>query len=103
MRSGKAMPYPNHERSTVLSPCLKSIDLFARLRAYLVGRCLPLGVRVTPAAPWAYIANSESNNVSVIDTASNTVTATVEVGAGPVGVAVNPAGTRVYVANINSD
>ncbi len=54
------------------------------------------------AAPFAYIPNSSSNNVSVIDTATNTVTATVTVGAFPVGVAVNPAGPRVYVANGDS-
>lgn len=31
------------------------------------------------AAPFAYVVNLDSNNVSVIDTASNTVTATVPV------------------------
>jgi YVTN family beta-propeller protein len=49
------------------------------------------------AAPFAYITNLGSNNVSVIDTASNSVTATIPVCCGPSGVAVNPAGTRVYV------
>ncbi len=49
--------------------------------------------------PQAYITNFSDNTVSVIDTASNTVTATVPVGAGPRGVAVNPAGTFAYVAN----
>src|SRR4051812_3951689 len=50
------------------------------------------------AAPFAYIANSRSNTVSVIDTASNTVVGTpIPVGNGPEGVAVNPTGTRVYV------
>ncbi len=51
------------------------------------------------AAPFAYITNSVSNTVSVIDTSSNTVVATVFVGIYPWGVAVNPSGTRVYVAN----
>ncbi len=37
-------------------------------------------VGVASAAPFAYIANMESNNVSVIDTDTNTVTATVNVG-----------------------
>ncbi len=54
------------------------------------------------AAPFAYITNSGSNNVSVIDTATNTVVASVTVGSIPGGVAVNPAGTRVYVANRGS-
>ncbi len=39
------------------------------------------------------------NNVSVIDTATNNVTATVHVGIYPTGVAVSPDGTKVYVAN----
>jgi YVTN family beta-propeller protein len=39
----------------------------------------------------------------VIDTATNTVTATVNVGVGPYGVAVNPDGTKVYVANLMSN
>jgi YVTN family beta-propeller protein len=51
------------------------------------------------AEPFAYIANRIGNTVSVVDTASNTVTATVPVGANPWGIAVNQAGTRVYTAN----
>ena len=52
------------------------------------------------SAPQAYITNLNDNTVSVIDTASNTVTATVPVGNVPNGVAVTPDGARVYVANI---
>lgn len=54
-------------------------------------------VSVTPA--FAYIANNGSNTVSVIDTRTNTVSATIPVGAEPYGVAVNPVTTRAYVAN----
>ena len=47
---------------------------------------------------------SVSNNVSVIDTATNTVIgAPIPVGTSPVGVAVNPSGTQVYVANMGSN
>ncbi|MDV6278648.1 YncE family protein, partial [Rhodococcus erythropolis] len=35
----------------------------------------------------------------MIDTTSDTVTATVPVGADPYGVAITPDGTRVYVTN----
>ena len=55
-----------------------------------------------PTGTYAYIANPTSNNVSVIDTATNTVTARVEVGQFPHGVAVAPDGKKVYVANSNS-
>ena len=44
-----------------------------------------------------------SNTVSVIDTATNNVTATVPVGDYPLGVAVNLEGTKVYVANEESN
>ena len=50
----------------------------------------------------AYITNSSSNTVSVIDTATNTVTATVDVGFFPYGVAVSPDGSKVYVTNRGS-
>ncbi len=60
------------------------------------------GASSPSAAPYAYVANFGSNNVSVIDTATNTVTATVNVGNSPDGLAINPAGTRVYVVNTYS-
>ncbi len=51
----------------------------------------------------AYVANFGSDNVSVIDTSSNTVIATVMVGTQPQGVAITPDGTSVYVANCGGD
>jgi YVTN family beta-propeller protein len=54
------------------------------------------------AAPFAYVTNTFSDNVSVVDTATRAVVATIPVGNGPQGVAVNAAGTRVYVANGDS-
>jgi YVTN family beta-propeller protein len=48
----------------------------------------------TPTAPApavvAYVPNSGSNNVSMIDTATNAVVATVTVGNGPNGAAMKP-------------
>lgn len=58
-----------------------------------------LGFSAPLRANNAYVTNQGSNTLSVIDTASNTVTATVGVGNGPYGVAVSPNGARVYVAN----
>lgn len=60
-------------------------------------------VSIAGAAPFAYITNSNNNNVSVIDTETNNVTATVNVGWYPVGVAVNPDEKNVYVANMYND
>jgi YVTN family beta-propeller protein len=59
-------------------------------------------ISIAGAAPFAYITNSGSNNVSVIDTATNNVTATIFVGFDPSGVAVTPNGKNVYVTNTNN-
>ena len=49
----------------------------------------------------AYVANSASNSVSVIDTASNTVTATIAVGNVPEGVVFSADNAHAYVTNFN--
>jgi YVTN family beta-propeller protein len=51
----------------------------------------------------AYITNEPAGTVSVIDTAANTVIATITVGNQPVGVAATPDGSKVYVANSNAN
>ncbi len=61
------------------------------------------GVFSPAYADMAYIANWNSNNVSVIDTSNNSVVATLAVGRSPQGIAVNPSGTRVYVTNSGSN
>ena len=52
--------------------------------------------------PYAYITNYFNNTVSIIDTAANIVTDTVNVGSNPLGVAVSPDGANVYVTNWGS-
>lgn len=47
----------------------------------------------------AYVTNLRGNSVSVVDTASGTVTATIPVGRFPEGVAESPDASRVYVVN----
>jgi len=47
----------------------------------------------------AYVANSNLHNVSVIDTATNTVLTTIAVGTRPSVVLASPDGSRVYVLN----
>lgn len=51
------------------------------------------------AGQYAYVASFEANAVSVIDTTSNSVIATIPVGSGPFGVASTPDGRFVYVTN----
>jgi YVTN family beta-propeller protein len=59
---------------------------------------LPYGVAVTPDGSKVYVANLDSNNVSVIAAATNTVVTTIPVGFNPLGVAVSPDGSKVYIA-----
>jgi YVTN family beta-propeller protein len=53
----------------------------------------------TAGGPLAYVANTDSNSVSVIDTSTDSVVATVPVGNQPYDVAVLPNGAKVYVSN----
>ncbi|MFB6559123.1 hypothetical protein ACFCYH_09550 [Streptomyces sp. NPDC056400] len=65
---------------------------------------LPVGqAAAVPPGTYVYVSNLNNDNVSVIDTVTNTVTATIPVGDGPQGVAATPNGTRVYVVNSVSD
>jgi YVTN family beta-propeller protein len=75
---------------------------FAALWAVLA---IGLGLAAFPAEaqPFAYVANGGSDTVSVIDTATKMVVATVGVGMVPDGVAVMPNGQHVYVANASSN
>jgi phospholipase C len=70
----------------------------------------PHGIAVTPDGKHAYVANTGpntgptavpgpggSNTVSVIATATNTVTATIDVGQAPEVVAISPDGSTAYV------
>src|SRR3990172_4375863 len=51
----------------------------------------------------AYVSNQGSDNVSVINTASNTVAATIAVEVNPYFVAITPDGSKAYVSNQDSD
>jgi len=65
----------------------------------------PNGVGVNPSTNRIYVSLN-SNNVSVIDGATNAVVATIPVGApwtANAGVGVNPSTNRIYVTNTNSN
>jgi YVTN family beta-propeller protein len=76
---------------------LSSAEILAISGADSAGKCKPGTVRA------AYVANAGSNSVSVINTATNTVMATVPVGANPVNIAVAPSGAAAYVTNAASN
>jgi len=54
------------------------------------------------AAPFAYIANWNGANVTVVDTATNKSVAAIPAQGNPNGVSIKPDGSRVYVANYAS-
>ncbi|MEU6221965.1 YncE family protein [Streptomyces sp. NPDC047022] len=75
--------------------------------AMLAGLSLPVlaaaPARAAAPTPNAYVANQFSDTVSVVDPASNTVTATITGFAAPFGVSITPDGTHAYVTNNGSD
>ncbi len=54
---------------------------------------------VTATGPFAYVANINSNTVSMIDIPTTLPITAIPVGSGPWGVAVSPDQTQVYVTN----
>jgi YVTN family beta-propeller protein len=59
----------------------------------------PAGIAVNPATNTIYITNHDSNTVSVINGANNTVIAAIPVGNHPMAIGVNPVTNTVYVGN----
>jgi YVTN family beta-propeller protein len=60
-------------------------------------------IALTPDGSRLYVASTTSNQVDVIDTASNAWIETIPVGMEPVSVAVRPDGLQVWVSNHVSD
>ena len=73
------------------NPCRRKLTGYFLILAAL---CF-CGVAYT--APFAYITNLGSNDVSVIDLAQDHVVATIPVGKGPASIAVHAASQRAYV------
>ena len=65
----------------------------------------PWGVAVNPTGSRVYVTNRysvvghDSNNISVIDTSTNTLMAPVNVGLSSYNVAVTPDGKKIYATN----
>jgi YVTN family beta-propeller protein len=59
----------------------------------------PYAVAIDPSSHMAYVTNEDSDTVSVIKEATDTVVATIPVGVQPTGVAVDPSTGTVWVAN----
>jgi YVTN family beta-propeller protein len=60
-------------------------------------------IALSPDGSRVFVANTTSNSVDVIDTATRSVRHSVRVGLEPVGLAVRPDGKELWVANHISD
>jgi YVTN family beta-propeller protein len=58
---------------------------------------------VHPDGSRVYVSNGGDANVSVIDTATNQVVATIAAGQRPWNMALTPDGAKLYVANGRSN
>lgn len=59
----------------------------------------PSYIAITPDGNYAYVTNVFTNNVSVINTNTNTVINTIPVGNCPFDIAITPDGSFAYVTN----
>ncbi len=71
-----------------------------KIKVFVLACCLVLLCKISYAAPFAYITNFEDSTLSIIDTADNTVVATLDIDANPFGVAIHPDGSQAYVTNL---
>jgi YVTN family beta-propeller protein len=62
----------------------------------------PVGIAVTPDGARAYVANSAAGSLSVVDTAGESVTATIRVADNTNDVVLSPDGSRGYVVGDGS-
>ena len=71
------------------------------MRCFATAALLCLGCTIGPvrAAPWAYVTNQGSDDVSIVDGERLTETARVPVGRSPAGVSVSEVAGRAYISN----
>ena len=62
----------------------------------------PTGVAITSSGSFAYVVNTDDNNVSGVDISSNNVITTIPVGTQPNDIAMIPNGNFAYVTNGSS-
>src|SRR5690349_11096108 len=107
------MPYPHSSAALPTIPTSQrrkkmthksSKQIFgATIQVILALVFVVFGAGAALAQTNAYVSNRGDNTVSVINTAANTVTATIPVGSNPNGIAVTPNGAILYVVNSSSN
>lgn len=76
----------------------RTVAVLMSLALGAVGSALAPGVAPAATGYQIYVTNEKSDDVTVIDGATNTVVATIPIGKRPRGIHVSPDGRTVYVA-----
>jgi YVTN family beta-propeller protein len=63
----------------------------------------PMGTRISPDGKWLFVSTGRTGKVFVLDTATNTVAASFDVGNRPWGLGLSPDAMTLYTANGPSD
>jgi len=63
------------------------------------GEIKPMGLALSPDAKTLYVSTGRGHKVFAVDTTTNQVTASFEVGQRPWGIAVSPDGKTLFTAN----
>src|SRR5215212_1873570 len=72
---------------------------FGAIRMLVAASMLAAFASCARAAPIAYVPNEGSGTISVIDTGTDTVTATLKFGQKPRGIALSADGARLYLSD----
>src|SRR5262245_45758220 len=94
---------PRHASGVNSMASTRLIRLSSSPLAFVLLVSLTCGAARTEAQTKAYVTNTTSGTVTVIDTSTEAVLGSIAVGAGPTRVAVAADGTRAYVVNRDSD
>jgi outer membrane autotransporter protein len=97
--NGSTLYVANGSSNNVLVYSVNTTTGMLTQASTIIAGTQPRGIGLSPDGSTLYVANQTSNTLSVINTATNTVTATVGLANQPVSLAVNPAGTLVYVGS----
>ena len=73
-------------------------NTFTKFLLFMVAAQLAF-VCTASAQPYAYVSNLSGNNISIVNTANNSVVGSVIVATAPTGLAVTPDGSAVYIAS----
>src|SRR5689334_9091163 len=63
---------------------------------------LSVSIASVGAQPYAYVANSGSNTVAMVNVGTSAMSGSVTVASAPAGITLTPDGSTIYVSSANS-